>query len=206
MRTFVLGDIHGKWPLLNKFIKTFNPCTIIQVGDFGWFSPPNLNTRDSIIYFIDGNHENHDFLQKFTEPTELVRGVTYLPRGTHKTIGGYSCLFMGGASSIDAKYRTPGYDWFPEEIISDQNIRAIGNIPKVDIIFSHTVPEEFEVRGHFNIEHHDPSRKQLSYLLNKYKPQNWFAGHWHKYQRGTYNNTNWTVLGDIPNVGFYDEL
>jgi hypothetical protein len=216
MKTYLLGDIHGKWALLNKFIKDHNPCQLINVGDFGIFhSDPVLNMRDSQLLFIDGNHENHDRLQVFTNPVELYPGITYLPRGTYKTIhtnsGEYNCLFMGGASSIDAKYRTPFFDWWPQEIISDKDIRtAEQNVNgPVDIIFSHTVPNEFSVVGNLDLTNFDitpdPSQTQLSYLL-KYQPKKWYAGHWHAPQSGNYNGTEWKVLSDIPNKGFYCEL
>ena len=38
---YILGDIHGRFTLLNKFIEKFKPEFIFQVGDFGWF--PNLH-------------------------------------------------------------------------------------------------------------------------------------------------------------------
>ena len=41
-------------------------------------------------------------------------------------------LFMGGADSIDKKYRKIGFDWFPEELITQKDIYELpdthGNI------------------------------------------------------------------------------
>jgi len=51
-------------------------------------------------------------------------------------------LFIGGALSIDKKQRTIGYDWFPQETISQKNIFELPD-EKIDIVISHTAPKYF---------------------------------------------------------------
>lgn len=38
------------------------------------------------------------------------------------------------------------------------------------------------------------SQYYLSQLLERYKPRQWFFGHWHTKDSGTYEGTDWTCL------------
>jgi len=101
---------------------------------------------------------------------------------------------MGGAHSFDWRYREAGRDWFPElELVTESDL---DNLPdkKIDIVISHTAPEEFFVG--FSPKD-DPSRKSLSYVLKKYEPKLWFFGHFHVYENGFDLGCKWTALADI---------
>jgi len=101
---------------------------------------------------------------------------------------------MGGAHSFDWKLRTPGFDWFPElELVTESDLE---NLPdkKIDIVISHTAPEEFYMSFP---PKEDPSRESLSYILKRYKPKLWFFGHFHIYDTGFDLGCRWTALADI---------
>lgn len=98
---FILGDVHGDFALLNKFInKTIRlsrqmravadggklDIAILQCGDFAWFWPQFDNTgkiknsvdfaKDGIvpIYWCGGNHEDWDRLDGlFPDGSEAAR-------------------------------------------------------------------------------------------------------------------------------------
>src|SRR5665647_2775680 len=97
---------------------------------------------------------------------------------------GRQVLFIGGAKSIDWRRRVAGWDWFPEEIISPQDVLQLPEI-HVDIVVSHTCPEEFYVEDLSRQEcsETDPSRQLLSQVLHKYQPSLWYFGHWHEHVR-----------------------
>jgi hypothetical protein len=74
----------------------------------------------------------------------------------------------------------------------------------IDVIFSHTCPIEFQ-HDYLKCPKKmaDPSRMALSFLLNKYKPKEWYFGHYHEGCSGThtfYDNTvcQWYCVGMIP--------
>ena len=46
---------------------------------------------------------------------------------------GRTVLFMGGALSVDKAWRTPGYDWFPEESITTGDLDRLPDV-HVDIV------------------------------------------------------------------------
>jgi len=200
MKILMIGDLHGRWDCLNILINKKQPDIIISTGDFGyWPKFPNnvekIKNKNTKIYFCDGNHEDHWSLRKLKD-NEVAPNVFYMKRGSVMEICKKTFMFFGGAYSIDRSERTIGVDWFPEEEISNEEIKQLDMDLKIDIMISHTCPLEFNVK--------DPrkdyismirfSRKALSYLLKQYKPKQWFFGHWHFYKKGNYEGCKWKCL------------
>ena len=102
------GDIHGALDGMYAAILDFEQALgltfdlVLHVGDFGaWPDPEKLDKatvkRDGPgdfarwlsqgkqaprpTVFIPGNHEDFDYLSKFTSPREVLPGLTYLPSG-----------------------------------------------------------------------------------------------------------------------------
>ena len=212
MNTLVVGDLHGDWSSLNQLINKKQPNLVLQCGDFGHWpaleylkrnlyrdkSPWKLQgvkAQDAHVLWCDGNHEDHWHLR---EHNVNYQGVTYMPRGSVRMLTDQRMvMFVGGAESVDKSSRTLGIDWFPEEVISwaeSESIVEYGG--PVDIVISHTCPLEFDIPGKPD-KHSDPTRMTLSWVLNKYKPDLWYFGHWHTNVRGKYRNTRWECL-DYP--------
>jgi len=135
----VCGDIHGYWRYLNTLINKKRPKLVLQTGDWGWwptmakkalvrngvrypgFDPFGVKAGKTKIIFTPGNHCNWDSLNCWDclELPELYHNVFYAKRGTTYTLpDGRVVLFMGGAASIDKAARTPGVDWFPQEVLT----------------------------------------------------------------------------------------
>jgi hypothetical protein len=214
-KIYAIGDVHGYFNRLNIFINKKQPTIILQCGDFGYFPKefnktyltntghikkwkPDIVNPHTDIYWCDGNHEDHEALKNRTIDL-FWTNVFYQPRGTVRMLpDGRNVLFMGGALSIDKEYRTAGYDWFPEETITQRDIMNLPDV-NIDIVITHTAPKEFLLKDpRFEFRKvPDPSREALSVVLNKYKPRKFYFGHFHVFQQGKYNNTEWTALGDI---------
>ncbi|HAR38388.1 MAG TPA: hypothetical protein DCS09_07385 [Porphyromonadaceae bacterium] len=227
-KIIVVGDLHGDWGALNKLITTKNPAVIMQCGDFGWWpvlevSRPVLYGRqskwklkgikphDTQVYWCDGNHEDHESLGTATEDrvsVEMYQNVYFMPRGSVLTLpDGRNVMFMGGADSIDKHLRRRGYDWFEEELISfKQADKALSFAGRVDIVISHTCPNEWEPLPDEFGKRTDPCRKVLSAILEKFKPDLWFHGHWHKQNNGVYNGTRWQSLDYPGHAGKWWEI
>ena len=191
----VVGDIHGDFAALNSLINKKRPSTILQVGDFGYWpkfkNKRQVEAQNTIIYFCDGNHEDHESLRQFKN-SEVYENIYYMERGSTLNLpDGRTVLFMGGAHSPDWKFRTPKYDWFPNmELITKEDIDRVPDT-KIDVVISHTAPEEFYI---WFSAREDPSRKHLSLILEKYKPKLWYFGHFHKYKEGFDYGCKWTAL------------
>ena len=185
-------------------------------AQFSTDSLDRLKPRDTKIFWLRGNHDEVAYLdshfgRNVKDPVEIKHNVFYCPIGSMLNINGKECMFVGGAASIDADSRIEGIDWWEDEVVTGDDFKYISDTTeKIDVVFSHTVPTEFvalEPRismGNYFIKFNDPSRVYLSNVMHKYNPSYWFAGHWHKYKTGKYNNTEWCVLNTIS-PGFEHE-
>jgi len=209
----VIGDIHGDFGYVNKFLNSHNEVTtVLQCGDFGYWPKQHnksylnecgkikhwdqysLYNKDVKFHWCDGNHEDFQSLKECNYKPDMKNdNIIYQSRGSYITLlNGKNVLFIGGACSVDKKYRTQNIDWFPEEIITQYDINNLPNV-NIDIVISHTAPMEFQVFDD-NKFLHDPSRDVLSVILNKYKPMKWYFGHFHTYKKGRAYGCEWVSL------------
>jgi hypothetical protein len=154
-----------------------------------------LHNIKTPVWFIDGNHEDHEALKDFKQ----ISNTYHIKRGTVMDLPtGERALFMGGAASIDREFRTPGFDWFPEEVISEKDIANLPDEP-IDIVFSHTCPDcilkQVIKKRNGRSDFRDPSTTYLQVVLEKYSPPRWYFSHWHISGDFSYNGTKFTCLG-----------
>jgi len=204
-KILITGDIHNEFGELNTLINKRRPDLIICCGDFGYW--PNfkelqplskIKLQGSKILWCDGNHEDHWSLKSRTT-NELAPNIFYMPRGsTYKLDDGRTIMFMGGARSIDKQYRKFGYDWFPEETITQLDLCDLPE-EKIDIFVTHTCPSGLlsTMLKYNSLKDQEPSNIALSELWRMYKPDLWFFGHWHHYKEGIYHGTKWYALSAI---------
>ncbi len=206
-KIIVCGDLHGYWQAINMLINKKQPDIILPCGDFGWF--PNfevkkpvlynnqvkwllkgIKTNNTKIYWCDGNHEKHDELPQDGEIHEMYKNVYYCSRGSKLVLpDGRTVLFAGGASSTDKDLRTPGHDWFHEENINYEQGDRILSLENIDIVISHTCPQDFKIlKDSHQEKQNDVNRLILNEALKKYSPKLWYFGHWHKEICGEYIN------------------
>ena len=237
-KIIVCGDTHGYWKYLNALINKKRPELILQVGDFGWFpmlakkpftrggfryagfDPFGVKAGKTKVIFTPGNHEDWDSLDCWDclDLPEMYHNVFYAKRGTTYTLSdGRIVLFMGGAASIDKAARITGVDWFPQEMISISELYKLEErgLENVDIIISHTCPQEFnpllnpkKPYNGWEYKFWDSSQEVLSELLYMYKPSLWYFGHFHVYMEGLFEETGtkWTCLNDTPNTNWWKYL
>lgn len=154
MRLMFIGDTHGELADMAVVIeKASRLCVdeIIQVGDWGFMWPgydkyPRLQEMlvpVGIVHsFIDGNHD--DPRLRTIEGGAIADNISYMNRGSVKRYrGGLTIGFLGGAPSIDRKYRRPGFSWWPEEVITqgdvDMLVDSAAGEP-LDILVTHDAP------------------------------------------------------------------
>lgn len=168
---YITGDTHGfeDWEKINtdrfpEQKKLTREDYLIITGDFGgvWdaaetdaYVQKAYNRRNFTTLFIDGNHENHDLLDKYTVETwhggkvhKISDHIIHLMRGQVFTIDGATFFTMGGAESTDKKYRKEGVSWWAREMPSDDEFEeALENLTKVnfdvDIVLTHCAPEGY---------------------------------------------------------------
>lgn len=160
-----LGDQHGNTKNIYKLIDYIrdkeNPDLLIQVGDFGLMGDnfekylfkinKKLKEYNLELWFIDGNHENFNWLLNKVankhDLNEITSNIKYIPRGTLLNINDKNFYFCGGAFSIDNIYRTLNKTWWLQETLSNEETKELIDFYNknyknytVDYFISHDTP------------------------------------------------------------------
>lgn len=172
---FITGDTHADPTMVR--IETFakkrgvllkSPRTdpnevahLLVAGDFGYcwrgleglldelsISLKKLNT---VLYFIDGNHEDFDLLYSYpidpkTHMRQVCSNIFHLQRGHIYTIDGKNIFTFGGADSVDKAKRIPGVSWWSQEAPTTREWMMGENClesycGKLDYIITHDAPK-----------------------------------------------------------------
>lgn len=226
----LVGDIHGSETALYNAhgIAVAAGCeAIIQVGDFGVWEWTQSRFKDVAqdfempVFFINGNHEDYNIISTFPANAihQWVKNCYYVPRGMVLEIAGARVGFLGGAASIDRKFRTAGKDWFSNEVVTvDDCLRlaeSVHTAKGIDLLITHT-PPQWLVNKHFEgqpygnpfdkvkdysvpVDWKDPSAELIDVMSRKFNHPPLVCGHFHKY----IVDRNVTVL-DIDQVIIWD--
>lgn len=187
---------------------------IVHTGDFGYnFTDGFLNAleqeaaRDHIIVmFVDGNHENFDWL--LAQPLDedgvrrLREHIWHLPRGFRWEWSGVKFLALGGAHSVDRPWRTPGVEWWHQEWISYSEMENAAASGLADVMITHDCPSGVDIpdlpKGVFpeeEIHQANLHRSILATVVNAVQPSYLFHGHYHVNYVGVREQSNTMVYG-----------
>ncbi|GBF17616.1 calcineurin-like phosphoesterase superfamily domain protein [Rhodococcus sp. Br-6] len=159
----VAGDWDGKIDWARRAIAAVaarGARRLFHAGDFGiWPSDRGTDylrmvdeaciEHDVTIYATPGNHESWPvILGAPWQARDDVGAVAWfgeriavLPRGHRFEIAGRTFVSLGGAPSINYELCTRGVDWFPEEMITEDDVaRVIAGGP-ADILLTHDSPD-----------------------------------------------------------------
>lgn len=208
MLLMLAGDTHGDFKHLTYLITecvSYGIKVIFVLGDFGYWEHTSsgklflddLNValrREGIdLIFLDGNHENHPLLWESYESdrddgfVEIRSSIFYSPRGHRWEWDGVKFLSLGGAYSIDKDWREAGTEWWPTEMITDEDVERCGTEP-VDVLLSHDVGGEVDIqtffalakRGFFQPEKNTTlNRYRLQQVISATQPRFIYHGHYH---------------------------
>lgn len=234
------GDWHGSSQQGLSVITSAhirNIDVVFQVGDFGIWQDDKkylnklehqLSNWDMHLFFIDGNHENFDMLEVKRindDGTRFVREhITYVPRGHRWEWGGIKFLALGGAASIDKGSRVEGRSWWPQELITEDDVKKSIEGGEADVMICHDSPASApntitdDVAGQrwaakfFGREHLDvctEHRKTLQRVTDVVKPKALFHGHYHRGMGAVYhhhdeNRTVGRVIGLDEGTGPFE--
>lgn len=223
----VAGDIHGNFWHLKRvmdYAKQKLIDVILIVGDFGYFKEYAKFLKDTnnyakengiTIYFLDGNHEDHPALNQLPLNNDgyhkIDDNIYHLPRAFTWDWFGLTCMTLGGAYGVDRNNGIEGKDWFPEEVINQNDyLRAI-NVGKVDLLFTHDAPNRVMIPAlnrkitlnnvRFPKNHLDNAKKHrelLGEIVDLVEPEYLFHGHYHcdyTYDRINANGTITHIRG-----------
>jgi len=202
MKVLFAGDTHGVTGDVIKVVKrarTHKAELIVQLGDFGFWEHDEMGTtflnvvNDELarhgleIWFIDGNHENHDLLnEQYAETGRVRENIRWLRRGERFELDGVTFCALGGAGSTDVSYRTPGVNWWAAEAISKVDVGIAAEGGPVDVLLCHDVPTGSPLNRAERLDQPNwvntrqvQSRKQLDAAIKQIRPRLVMHGHMH---------------------------
>jgi hypothetical protein len=208
----VAGDWHANaaWAVdvigqAKKLLADERRRIILHCGDFGvWPGATGayflrevagaLSLWEDDIWFVDGNHEDHDQLDLIRKISPYSRGkmsvasgVWWLPRGYRWEWHDRTWLAVGGAVSPDKAARIPGISWWPQEEITDKQEAVIIAGGHADVLVSHDCPAGvrhtfppppafWDYRDLARLEAH---RERLQRIVDAVQPRWIIHGHLH---------------------------
>jgi len=180
---------------------------VIVLGDFGllWHDDKEyhhwlkwLCEKSFTILWLDGNHENHEWIQSL--PAQKWHGgnvhfisdnIIHLMRGQIYDLQGNSFFVMGGAMSTDKARRRAGISWWEQEVPSvSEGMQALDRLhhyllsgKTIDYVLTHTCPKEIIPQMFPDADSiDDPTTKLLDAINHEVEDtmQGWYFGHWHE--------------------------
>lgn len=239
-----IGDIHGNFQKLIQLIKPHTDTTFIVCGDCGFGFPDTkyekiqkmiranfqagLEKRNNYLLFFRGNHDDPSY---FEEPTmSLINTARFrlIQDFTIVEVVGEKVLCIGGAVSIDRRFRKINSSyWLDEEIsfkhciIQDVNADIL---KPITILATHTAPRKYVwayipkqewVRISFDVDKKlgvdcDREDKVLKNIYKNWFPKYWIHGHYHFSNRqpiegGELISLNINEMYSIKSKEYYDE-
>lgn len=203
----IAGDWHGHHQWAKKILDVAFAEKIekvIQVGDFGvWHGLfgreyllilsrhlVKLNKKQKIdLYFLPGNHEDYNIIDDWMVDIapnedghrEVEPHIFYTGKVNSWQWEDKKFAVVGGAYSIDRKWRKLNESWWPQELLTDSEVEQAVAIGKVDYMFSHDAPTAHPFRNLKNILESELHRRQVNTAALALQPDVWFHGHYHDY-------------------------
>jgi len=193
---YFLSDLHGDINFcgLNDYLKIAkSDDLLIILGDIGLKFQDSQDNRiftqyflslEKNIAFIDGNHENFDYLKSFPEKTwcgglvhMLSPNIVHLKRGNVFTIEKKNFFVFGGCKSSE-KWKQSGLWHYGEEPESDELELAYKNLEKHNFALDYILTHKYERNPKPEVlckELQDLSR----FIDKNVKFKKWYYGHGH---------------------------
>jgi hypothetical protein len=200
----LIGDVHGNFRAYKRIIKSA-PASI-QVGDMGvgfiriragiersdrasdvqyLANPPHYAMLPG-HRFIRGNHDN---------PRVCRRHSQWIPDGC--VVG--KVMFVGGAHSIDREFRTPGYNWWSEEQLSEEDFAQITEKylrARPMAMITHDCPVAITPNPKYSCMR-TRTNNSFQLMWEAHQPDLWVFGHHHVSFDQAANGTRFVCLAEL---------
>lgn len=230
MRVLIVGDVHGQHERLAAMLardrSAHGVAAAIQVGDYG-FDKGMVRRHPSYavpVHVIDGNHEDHGWLQWALDAKADTRWRTHLnlhyqPRPSVARVGNTTVGFIGGALHVDRPQQHNRDAGLPNYILRRQADRAITlfNEARPELVVTHSCPSRIgiglsgplELMGgvidHVVSAGFDPGPREdcgeaeLTRVWQglDYRPRAWVFGHHHRLHAMSIDGTLFVCVGDV---------
>lgn len=145
----MMGDIHGDYFFLKRYLGIAKNSLLIQVGDFGLGFKQHVSENlmlevindicvenNNHLLVIRGNHDDPSAWEDGSDYNKELSNILFIPDYTHININEKDVLFVGGAVSVDRTIRSEGSSWWPDEVLKP----IPDKLKPCDILITHTCP------------------------------------------------------------------
>lgn len=204
-----LGDCHGKFRRYKKLIAEYKITR--QVGDFGvgfyrydqdfnrkldGCNPPFDHMARGDHKFNRGNHDN---------PQDCAKHKFWIPDGHIEQADHSKIMYIGGALSTDRSLRLEGFNWWPDEELSYNELMLLLDVytkEKPDVLVTHDCPESIAqiiepLSGRRKLDLPSRTRQALQSMLEIHKPKLHVFGHWHYSMDTVIEGTRYRCLAEL---------
>ncbi len=209
---YITGDTHGEFDRISEFCaknSTTRGDILIILGDtginfylddFDRRVKRELSSLPITLFCVHGNHEERPYMIDAYTEIEWQGGVVYREEefpnllfakdGEIYDLDGKSAVVIGGAYSIDKYYRlSHRLPWFeteqPTDEIKNYVERQLNGVGwRVDYVFTHTAPRQYEPVWRFdpNVDQDSVDKTTEDWLDTIEKRLDygkWYCGHYH---------------------------
>lgn len=208
------GDIHGDPQRIVDYCRKEHLTekdVIVLLGDVGAnffggerdeYVKTALNNCGPKMFCVHGNHEMRPWNVPGYQLREWNGGKVWVQEeypnllfakdGEIFDLGGYKCIVIGGAYSVDKTRRIiRGYGWWEDEQPSGEikeYVECQLRENNIDVILSHTcplkyVPVEMFLPGINSRKVDDNTEQWLDVIEDNFDYKAWYCGHWHTDKR-----------------------
>ncbi len=206
MRFGAVGDIHGDFEALARVMARHPDAPFwVSVGDVA-SADGDYPGPAAPLYFIKGNNEDFDILEKLRSGDADIPGLHYLPNGTRQEIDGVTVAALGGTfaptwyTSPAAHLPHPGRpsphaarpvrDDKRRHLVHEE-VEACQAMRGIDLFLTHEAPRPFVVatsRGRV-----DAGKTPINEVLAAMRPRLHLFGHHHRFAEA--------IRQGVPSVG-----
>lgn len=215
---YAIGDIHGNNDAIIRLNKLVKDSTIISVGDYGIGFQQNKKKEERIqqnlndelqvnsnkLLVVRGNHDDPSYFRK--ETSLKLSNIEFLEDYALRDFNGFRILFVGGAISVDRKYRRQGVSYWEDEVF----VLNKDKIQECDILITHSAPswvgpcDKLDISGFcandFSLwDECVKERKDIDELIKLSKAKKHYCGHFHGSWMTNHENCYSRIL-DIDEV------
>ncbi|MDO5044219.1 MAG: metallophosphoesterase [Coriobacteriia bacterium] len=209
---YITGDVHGYFGRVRRFsshIQTSKDDVLIILGDasINYFEDKadlklkhRLKQTPLTLFCIHGNHEKRpetidsyrevEFMGARAYQEEAFPNIYFAKDGEVYTINGCKTLVIGGAYSVDKKWRLDASrKWWPDEQPTDeikQRVEAAlaQHAGTIDVVLSHTSPMNARPTEAFlpvidQSEVDSSTELWLQSIADTLNFKRWYFGHFH---------------------------
>jgi predicted phosphodiesterase len=204
MKIAYAGDWHAntQWAVKAiEYARENGAEHIIHLGDYGYDFRPSFRNDVELalaqahikLWFVDGNHEDFNWLYKQPVNESGLRKISehvyHMPRGFRWEWEDVKFLAVGGAYSVDRRWRKLNESWWAEEVITDEQVQEAIKGGPADVLISHDCPAGVEIPGlestskmfpPLEILRSNEHQMLLNKIANVVQPKVIWHGHYHR--------------------------